>query len=715
MSSETKKKWINTLKFFAAYLVAAWTFLQFVDWVLNRYSISPYWVDILLWFFIGISPSLLIYLYHQERLSKRILKLREKIFIPLNVILLILALYFGFGNSDLGATTKEIKYTDDQGQAQKEIITKEEFRIGVPIYGFKNLSKDESLYWMRYGIGSLLVEDLYQNKSLSPSFGYYMDTSTKIEDASLFNDFYIDGNYKKEGDNYVITVYKRKATNGKKLKEKTFTGPDFLLLIDEITVFITENSGFIETNQLRYLDYPVNEFMSDSLNAIKEYVDGNYSKAVAIDKEFALAYLEYAKRSLRISRGKLEVQDLTDKAFENRNKLPLQRQLEVHIQRNLAYENFDDAARQVKLQLEVDPHNPFYNDVLFSIYGETKQTDKFLKSSERLFDMDQNAETGTDLAVAAMVNGDDDRLIDEIKKYEIISPNLKLFRLQPLLFKKEVKKAEVLLEDIKTLNSSYKNRASVYDSVVSYLKQNGYDISKFKKFEGTYRSSLNEQVHTYWIENNRLIQYVKNQMMDAFIPAGENAVVSGFINNETYKADLVFTDSGKPIGINFNVVNYRNTNTYWYWKEDETIQKAHEAFDNGDLEKAASLYSIALEENPKHAYLKNYLQHLSYVKETDKDSLLKQHERFTGSYGPREFWIEDHKFFYKRKSETVDLPRVELLAIGENTYMDLTRSNTLMLFETTDKGKLASVSHSFNTEKWEWEPTVGGENYFEKD
>lgn len=715
MSSETKKKWINTLKFFAAYLVAAWTFLQFVDWVLNRYSISPYWVDILLWFFIGISPSLLIYLYHQERLSKRILKLREKIFIPLNVILLIIALYFGFGNSDLGATTKEIKYTDDQGQAQKEIITKEEFRIGVPIYGFKNLDKSKSLDWLRYGIGSLLVEDLYQNKSLSPTFGFYTDTSTKIEDASLFNDFYIDGNYKKEGDNYVITVYKRKATNGKKLKEKTFTGPDFLLLIDEITVFITENSGFIETNQLRYLDYPINEFMSDSLNAIKEYVNGNFSKAVSIDERFALAYLEYAKRSLRISRGKLEVQDLTDKAFENRNKLPLQRQLEVHIQRNLAYENFDDAARQVKLQLEVDPHNPFYNDVLFSIYGETKQTDKFLKSSEQLFDMDQNPETGTNLAIAAMVSGDDDRLIDEIKKYEIISPELKLFRLQPLLFKGEIEKAEVLLEDIKTLNSYYMNRASVYDSAISYLKNNKYDISKFKKFEGNYRSSFNEQVHTYWIENNRLIQYVKNQTMEAFLPAGDNAVVAGFINNQIYKADLVLSDTGKPIGINFNVVDYKQINPYWYWKEDNSIKNAHEAFDNGDLEKAASLYSIALEENPKHVYLRNYLQHLSYIKETDKDSLLKQHERFTGSYGPREFWIEEHKFFYKRKSETVDLPRVELLAIGENTYMDLTRSNTLMLFETTDKGKLASVSHSLNMETFQWGPTVGGNNYFEKD
>ena len=144
-----KKKWINTLKFFAAYLVAAWTFVQFVDWILNRYNISPHWVDILLWFFIGISPSLLIYIYHQERLSKRILKLREKIIIPLNVILLVIALYFGFGNSDLGATTKEIQFTDEQGQAQSEIITKEEFRIGIPIYGFKNLAEEKSLDWLR--------------------------------------------------------------------------------------------------------------------------------------------------------------------------------------------------------------------------------------------------------------------------------------------------------------------------------------------------------------------------------------------------------------------------------------------------------------------------------------------------------------------------------------------------------------------------------------
>ena len=721
MSPEVKKKWINTLKFFAAYLVAAWTFLQFVDWILNRYNISPHWVDILLWFFLGISPSLLIYLFHQERLSKRILKLREKIIIPLNIIILILALYFGFGNSDLGATTKEINYTDEQGEKKITTITKEEFRIGVPIYGFKNLSNNDSLDWLSYGIGKLLEEDLLQNKSLSPDFSYYIDTSTKIEEASLFNDFYIDGDFKKENNNYIITAYKRKSTNGKILNEETFSGTELLPLIDDVTVFITENSGFIETRQLRYLDYPINEFMSDSLSAIKAYINRDYSKAIDIDENFAMAYLEYAKRSLRLSRGKLEVQDLADKAFENRSRLPLQKQLEVHIQHNLAYGNFDDATEQVKLQLEVDPHNDFYNTVLFSIYGETKQTDKFFESSNRLFDIDQNADTGINLAIAAMVNGDDDLLISEIKTYEIISPNIKIYRLPPLFFKADITNAETLLEDIKTLYPGYKYRAQVYDSALVYLKDNGLEISKFKNFEGSFRASFNEQEHSLWIENNRLIQYVKNQGMYPLLPAGQNTLVSGFVNNETYRYDLVLDSLGKPIGYHYDIFYFKNKNSLWFWKEDKSILKAHEAFDNQNFDEAIELYKIAQEQNPKHSYLNNILAYLHYIKTNDLDVIASQNKSFSGDYGPRKFWVEDHKFYYKRKDDKSELAKVELLPISENRYIDLTRLGTIMAFEKDSSGKMASKSYSFIVGKdliFEWRDSPNGEtvtNYFLKD
>jgi len=713
-----KKKWVKTVQILAAYLVAAWTFLQFIDWILNRYNISPYWVDILLWFFVGIIPSLVIYLYHQDRINQRILKLREKIIIPLNFVLLLIALYFSFGSSDLGATTKEIKYTDEAGLGQSKTITKEEFRIGVPVYGFENLSQNDSIDWMEYGIGRLLVEDLVQNKSISPDFSNIRTTSSKIEEASLFNNFYIDGNYQKRDGEYTITVFKRKATNGKILAEKTVTGRNFLPLIDELTLFVIENSGFIETQSLRYLDYPINEFMSNSVEAIREFIDGNYSEAIAIDDKFAMAYLEYAKRSLRLSRGKLQVQDLADKAFQYRGRLPLQKQLEVNIQRNLAYEQFDDAAEQVRLQLEVDPHNDFYNQVLFGIYGETRQTTKYAEASERLFEIDPNSESGMNLAIAAMVDGRDDDLIAAIKKFELISPNLKVFRLQPLLLKGEIKKAEALLEEVKESYPGWKNKWQVYDTAVQYLKQNQVDLSKLKRFEGTFRFDANEQTYTYWIEDDRLIQFINNQYMHALIPADDYSVINGFVNDVTWKRDLVFDENDKVVGIKVSQYDYSNTYVYWLWKEDATIQKAHDTFEKGDLAEAERLYQQAFTENPQHVYLENHLKYIAYKDSIGDEALLQQNKGFAGQYGQRLFWIEDGKFFYKRQGKDIDLPRFELLAIDENRYMDVTRANTLMEFVIdSTSGKLASsaVQYRFDTKEWALNGDPQANNYFLKD
>ena len=125
----SKRKWINTAKFLAGYLVAAWTFLQFLEWVLNRYGISPNWVDLFLWIFIGLVPSFAIYFHHQDRINKGIIKLKEKIVFPANLILLIVVIYIGFYNSDLGATTKEISYTNSEGELEKPLLLKKSLEL----------------------------------------------------------------------------------------------------------------------------------------------------------------------------------------------------------------------------------------------------------------------------------------------------------------------------------------------------------------------------------------------------------------------------------------------------------------------------------------------------------------------------------------------------------------------------------------------------------
>lgn len=716
-----KKKWIKTLQFLAGYLVAAWTFLQFIDWILNRYNISPYWVDILLWIFIGIIPSLLIYLYHKERINKRILKLREKIIFPLNIILLSVGLYFGFGNTDLGATTKSIDYTTEDGEQKTTLITKEEFRTGIPIYGFKQVVKDSATEWMRYGIGRLLYEDLLQNKSLSPEFEHLTNTTTKIREASLFYDFYVDGSYQKVGENYEITTHIRRVNNGKSIKKQTFRGSNFMTLIDDISVFITSEAGITENqSSLKYLDLPVNEFISNSLPALEAYANYDYTKAYNIDKNFALAYLEQAKRNTIYNRGKLETQDIIDKAFALKNKLPLQKQLEVYIQRSLAYEHYDEAEKQVKLQLEVDPTNEFYNTVLFAIYGETKNKDSFMKAAENLFNKNPNAYSGLNLIEAAMVNGDEDRIIEALKTYEIIQPAVSALKIEPLILKGDINKARTIFEEYKLSNPRNTNRNRAYDSIFTYLKSNKPKIEDFKPFIGTYRSQQNELILKYWIEKDRLLRFVKNQGLDIAIPAGKNAIGGGFIQNNTNYSKLLKDSDGKTIGLYNYQFYWNNTNENFYWKLDKHILAANEALEKQDLKLADSLYKTAIKNNPKHDYLKNILRYIEYVTTIDPDTIQLQNEKFTGSYGPRKFWTENNKFYYKRKGEKSELVKVELLPISENRYMDLTRLGTIMEFTDDPSGKMASKSYSLTIDKdlrteWKFSSNDNIANYFLKD
>lgn len=458
---------------------------------------------------------------------------------------------------------------------------------------------------------------------------------------------------------------------------------------------------------------PIDEFMSSSIPAIKAFANNSYGLAYSIDPYFALAYLEDAKLNIKYNQGKLETQDIIEKASRYKSKLPLQRQLEVLIQQNLINENYAEAEKQIKLQLEVDPNNRFYNGVLFSIFGETRSTDDYFKASEKLFENNLSSVNGNNLANAAMVAGYEKELIDAISAYEIINPEIKAINIEPLLLKGEYQKAKTLFEDFKQSHSNNKNRNQAYDSIFKYVNEIGLNFDKMKSFVGTYRSNVNEQTLEYWIDNDRLIEYPKNQSMRTYVPAGPDAYAGGFIQNKTYYGKLVKDSLGKTIALKKSDYNWNSTFTRLFWKIDNSILKAEKAFSDGNLSLAEQFYMVAIEKNPQHAYLKNVLKHINYRAQNDSLNLLNQYKFHSGNYGPRNFWIENGKFYYKRKSEDINLPKVELLPIADTLYMDLTRLGTLMGFKEQE-GKLISSSYSFDIDDFEWKQLQQDSNTFEK-
>ena len=95
-------------QFVGVYVVASWTILQIIDWVVNRYILSPYLTDLSLGIIIAFIPTVLIMAYFHGKPGKDKWTRVEKIGIPINLVAGIAILAIVFYPKDLGAATKTI-------------------------------------------------------------------------------------------------------------------------------------------------------------------------------------------------------------------------------------------------------------------------------------------------------------------------------------------------------------------------------------------------------------------------------------------------------------------------------------------------------------------------------------------------------------------------------------------------------------------------------
>jgi hypothetical protein len=712
-----KKKLTKTLQFFAAYLVAAWTLLQFVDWALNRYHISPYWVDLLLWIFIGIIPSLIIYLYHQERINKKVLKLREKIIFPLNAILIMVVTYFGFGSSDLGATTKEINYTDSAGELQTQVITKEEFRVNLPIFNFENKTQDSSKIWISRVINDLLYYDLEQDKNItSRTLGTDGTITNKVNQANAFSDYYVDGEFDLEDSIYSLTPIIHSSKNGKELNRQTYTGTNLFDLIDDVSVYVRDHIGIIEEMRDQYIDLDVKDFTTNSMAALKEFYFGRHDNATAIDPTFALSYLNKSYNATFYSQSQVEEQYLIDKAYENRRKLPLQQQLKVLIQRHIAYNHWKEAEELVKLQLEIDPNDIDFNNLLFTIYSETRNLDEFLNFTEARYknQLIPNGILVFNYRQALMVNGKYDKVIDMVNKYQTLLPNnsgVSPFKTEPLILKGDLEEASKNHKKTILTNPDDTWITDLIQEGISYYQSDDFD-DDYSRFYGKYRSARAEQVVDYFEYDGRFLCQASNQIIDYVILTSNDKVLFPYPQRGlAVECEFQKNSDGNYYRIkSTQYYSYKDNEYFWYYKEDDNIRKADSLLRAGNYDEAEIAYTEAISKHPDHFYLKDALAHINYIKTTDAEALTKQYENIVGEYGTRKFWMEDNKLYYKLGINF----KKELLPISKNRYITLSSYWNNFEFEFLDDNTIASFAWEYDHENLQWVKLEDEVNYIIK-
>lgn len=410
----------------ATYLIGILLANRVMDWLVNRYVLSPHLNEFIFVALLSLLPAVFLLSYAGKAKTKW-RKLRV-IGIPVNVIVAVALLLFLFRGKDLGAATRSVTIVDEQGQSIERVIPKSEFRKKIAIFFFKNESNEPEADWLQYGLSFLLQYDLFQDHFIDIRGGYDpsdlavtnfyvyekmkeggfptavglpLTLEKKIAD-DLHMNYFVSGAFTKKGEELTVRLRLFETRTGKAVAENTFTGEDPFRLVDEMSVRLKYDlkipGGHIEEAK----DLPVSEMLTKSRDAYRDYIEGmnlvvfnrdwpkaqqSLERAVEKDSTFAVVYSHlqwiYALTSQEQKRaGAYRL------LMQNLHRFPERLQYLV----KAGYFEFrKDKAQQlaaVKMLADLYPEDTLGHLMLASIYALRRQFDEAIAQYHRALELD---------------------------------------------------------------------------------------------------------------------------------------------------------------------------------------------------------------------------------------------------------------------------------------------------------------------------------------
>ncbi len=292
------------------YLAAGWAVLEFTEFLVTRYVLSPHLTDFAMLAWALLIPSALVLAYfHGGPGADRWTKI-EKIGVPVNLAVAGLILLIAFAGKELGAATESITVEDETGETVERIVPKREFRKSLASFYFDNVSGDTALDWLQYGTTIALQSDLAQDLFLDVrnagetrqrleeegfADGLRVPLPLKRETAERVHvGHFLAGQVSQDAGQLVVTTYLYETRRAKLIEERAFSGDDLFGLVDEMSVQLRRDLGVPTQAIEEAKDLPVSELLTTSIPAYRSYVDAARASIAADDYEVMLAHLEQA-------------------------------------------------------------------------------------------------------------------------------------------------------------------------------------------------------------------------------------------------------------------------------------------------------------------------------------------------------------------------------------------------------------------------------------
>ncbi len=399
------------------YLAVGWGALEFTDWLVNRYLLSPHLTDFVLVTWGALMPGVLLLAWFHGAPGRDRWTAVEKVGIPINILGASLLLFLVFNDKDLGATTTAVTVENEAGETVERIVPKGEFRKHIALYYFENESGDTALDWLQYGLTWALSGDLLQDMFIE-SRTDFTDRFVRagIEDGlgvplalkrniaeDVHMEYFLAGSISGRPDDVIIDARLYETQNGKLLEERTYNGNDVFELVDSLSVQLKRDMEVPSQHIEEAPDLPAEEIFTNSATAFRSYVNGmvslevrrdwesaarDFGEAVALDPSFAQAHLLRFVSHLYLNDMPRATESLKS-AMELSYKLPerLQFGLRANYQR-LVKQDPEKAIAAAGMWTELYPDDITGHVLSAILYSAAARYDRAIAEYETILEID---------------------------------------------------------------------------------------------------------------------------------------------------------------------------------------------------------------------------------------------------------------------------------------------------------------------------------------
>lgn len=387
----------------ALYLAGGWGFVQFVDWAVGQYGLSPDLVNFVVTSLLLLLPSVAWLAWrHGAPGRESDWGLTDGAFVVANLVIGAGILILAFAGRELGAATTVRLIEDDAGNVVERAVPKAAFRRSLLGFRFEGAADTERA-WLSDGIRLALMMDLMQD----PFVRYQDDFHPAVRDLvgeagipdgagvplplkhqaakTLGVDYFLAGDFRAQGDSLVITSRLYDTGTARLVAEHEYRGVDPLEIVDRISVDVRRDAGVPEWQIEEGVDLPVRERLTDSPEAFEALAEADRGwrrndfsearssaeRAVTLDSTAALGHMLLIAANMSFGdRAAAQASAESLARFEWRFPERLRLMFRM-IKQAVLDSDFEGALRTGRYWAEVYPEDPMARSMLADLYRDT--------------------------------------------------------------------------------------------------------------------------------------------------------------------------------------------------------------------------------------------------------------------------------------------------------------------------------------------------------